>query len=543
MIRRAALCLPLVFLLSASAVRWDVRGTLYQNPNRNQDTYLRLEVVNQEPGPVKFDIRLRDGWNSQQFASVYGQTLEGGAARTYHLPLPFESGAVNLSLESRGSPPYRPGVNYEQATVLHVAPVEAWATEQEMVDFTTATTSSARTTRHAYSSSGAVNYVAQIDPRESMPTNWKCYLPFDVVYISEDVMRRLPAEEMRALDEWMEAGGSLCVYNARGRAEEPRLAGRIEYRAENPIRQPRFAKMRATGVYDPFLGRMRSVERPPPPLRARVGGLVLGTLFLLIAGPANYIYWRRRGRIRMLLVSLPALSIGMCLLLLGYFLVTAGFTVEGRSLSLTALDQSRDAGVTVGEHEARSGLYPFGGFHFDARTMLVAQGSAQSQERDFDMTSDLHLRSGLFQPGVPFLYRTMRPFQTREKLIYEPDKREVVNGLEVGIERMLLLDGEQIWEARGLAPGQRGKLTPVDGQPDWEHMEALYLRQLRAEGALDESTWTTMRNKFNAAALNWRGPIYLARLSGPPDTTETGVELSGSDQEHHLLGFIAASGQ
>lgn len=81
-------------------------------------------------------------------------------------------------------------------------------------------------------------------------------------------------------------------------------------------------------------------------------------VFAVVVGPVNYLYWRRRRRLPMLLLTVPALGLVTTLVLLGYGFLSEGLGVRAAERSLTVLDQIGREGVAWSARTLYAGLSP-----------------------------------------------------------------------------------------------------------------------------------------------------------------------------------------
>lgn len=80
--------------------------------------------------------------------------------------------------------------------------------------------------------------------------------------------------------------------------------------------------------------------------------------FALLVGPANYVYWRRRRRLPMLLLTVPAIGLSTTVLLLGYGFLSEGLGVRAAERSLTIVDQVHRQAASWAARTLYAGLGP-----------------------------------------------------------------------------------------------------------------------------------------------------------------------------------------
>jgi len=380
---------------------------------------------------------------------------------------------------------------------------------------------------------------------DTLPENWACYVPLYNVIMDEKVERSLSPMQQQALDTWLSLGGTLTVYGADSETTEARQAGRIFRVAENPLLDPTFVPKPDGSPFD-MRDKLASLSMPYTELRAggRNGAFALATLFLIIAGPVNYFYFSRRGQIRKLIVSLPVISLGFCSLIGIYFIFTQGFQRKGGSISLTTLDEGTNRAVNYARHSLLSGLYPLNGFAFARESFFLPLNAKEGPAARMDLSKQIVLEDGLFQPGIPFDYATVTPQTTRERMIYDSEKSTLQNGFELPVKGVVVMDGERFYRGGGGAPGARIALELVDvadlaGGASMDTKEIL-TRQLMGSSFSDEEFRAVNDLVTNAPTLNAEtsGTRYAVMLDGVPKGLNSGIEISDGKNLHVLVGTV-----
>ena len=181
---------------------------------------------------------------------IRDQALGTGARKVYHLGLRAPGFAGTVQAEDSDGQRNGASIGGDTKWFINISPIETWAAEKEMKDFSSAMVAKAAAASppgHAlgmYVSppSGKDNIVSQITP-DSLPDNWLCYLPFfRAVLIDGAVYKALAPEAREALMRYVEYGGAVTVYNADENRIERRLMGSIQYQI------PRFFP-RASGPF------------------------------------------------------------------------------------------------------------------------------------------------------------------------------------------------------------------------------------------------------------------------------------------------------
>lgn len=462
--RAIALCVLAISLTASAQARLDMSAEAIGYNTAMPYCYIRITATNRTGHTIALRaFSLTD--HSGREIEFRNQALKAGETRTWDVaaPPPPASYYRVRCIDSDGTDN---SVNVENMNqekfFLNIDQMRNWAEEKDQVDFTTALGISSST--YGSTSYSAVN---QIEAHQ-LPDNWLCLTPFRAVFISDYAFRRASPSARAALLKYVDAGGSLTVYNAAEFEQRASLMGSITHQQPNPVKTKQirgeWRRAGASWTNQYGGGDMGSFPYLVKETGGRAGALIFATLFVVLAGPVNYFYFRRRNRIRMLLVSLPAISICFCMLMTVYFIVTQGFQKRGGTFSVTFLDESTDSAITLSRHCLYSGLYPLGGFKFerDAGFYPLRKLENRRDSFSFDFTEGQQLKSGIFKPSFNFHYFTARPEQTRERLIYDRDEGTVTNGFEAPIRAVCVLDGAMRLQAGALQPGESAKLEPFD---------------------------------------------------------------------------------
>ncbi|HNY26281.1 MAG TPA: hypothetical protein PKH31_02760 [Candidatus Sumerlaeota bacterium] len=582
--------LPLFLILMAllpGLARAELRVSVKRMGQSTNSPYIWMRVTVENPDGNRLGFRLFGNGSygrSSGETQIEGQELGPGEERTYDVPMlgmteyrgggSYYSGGFFRCQDSTG----RMAVGNDSAsdlkTFLNIAPVSQWASEQQIQDFSDAVEhpekkqqgppepefagpvlgSSAPYPGAAGVPPGSTkksNFISQVEPGQ-LPDNWLCYTPFTAVMVSSDAYKTIPAEARTALTRWVNSGGRLVVYGASETRREECLLGRIEYRMgpvltaldripkewEMPGGNPQSSPLDWTrsggmGGADgfPFLVQLDALGRS--------GGLLLATIFCIVAGPANYFYWRRKNRIRMLMLSLPAFSIAFCLLITGYFLATKGFSRKGGTFSISILDEGSDSALTFSRHLLFSGLYPLGGFSFDSETAFVPMESSGDQAYKMALQNrQRQLTDGLFIPQVPFHYYTVTPWSTRERLVYKAAEKTVENGFETPLQGVVVYD-QGVYVAGAVPKGGKATLERLEGEAAKNVLD----RFLNPE---EKSYLENKRSLYEPVErLSGRQvQHYIVFFDGKLPTEQAGLDIKEGRHRHALIGaFGPQSGE
>lgn len=477
---RAVLGCGLALLLaSVGRCELEVFATTVGINEQTPYTYARVEVRNKYGRDMTYRLVIRDYFSSQQ-TTYSNQSLGAGQTRVHHVPL-LRSQWRNWHVETiddLGKRSFSSLDGVQSLHFLHVSSLKVRLTSVELEEFgnhyrTGSGPAYSTSYSHAPSYSGSMDsYVSQVESA-ALPDNWLCYSPFKAVVIEEQSWQGATPAARKALTQWVQAGGRLMIY---GGSEPPRtqrnMFGQIEYVAANPLQgdpgsrnwntqTPAWLNTARASQYD-----LLDVPYAIRKWTGSIGGLTLATLFFVVAGPLNYMYFARRNRIRALLISLPVASIACCLLITGYFLVSQGFAKRGGSVAVIVLDEETDSAITFSRHVFFSGLYPLGGFVFPHSSAFCPLGQLDEQTPfTVELSQQQRLRSGFFSPSTNFHYFTVAPWMTRAKLVWNLEEMTVLNGFDADAAHIVVRVGDKTYEARQVARGSKGQLTECPNAP------------------------------------------------------------------------------
>ncbi|HUY31986.1 MAG TPA: hypothetical protein VMV69_04335 [Pirellulales bacterium] len=202
---------------------------------------------------------------------------------------------------------------------------------------------------------------------------------------------------------------------------------------------------------------------------------VLITLFVILIGPLNYYWLKRRGRLHLLLVIVPFCALVVTSSLFGYAILADGLGIRARARSYTAIDQRRGEAVCWSRVTYYAGLSPSGGMNFpDDVAVIPIQPQGSDSQRTLP---NLGL---IWSEGEQNLARGWLPSRTQTQLLTvrsrpstaglrwigpakEGDPPRIENRLETHIKRLLLADDEgNHYRAIDVPPGASVALEPAD---------------------------------------------------------------------------------
>jgi hypothetical protein len=548
---------------TAGALNVDAQATTGAYDENEPYTYLHLTVDNPDTFDTGYDMTILPGESKIYLGN---QQLPPGGKKTYHLALPLWGHPSSIFFrDAHGT--FSRGATQSQKTILNISNMETWPSEKESVDFTTRLNQLGITPTGAYpgrawfkpstpSTPPTDNWVLNRTP-DDVPDNWKCYTPFQAVFLSESAFNTMSQSgALPPLMDYVAMGGKVGVYDSATTHSEHVQLGKIDYQKNNPVKLANDPSQTTeclkvllshdtTPEWKKFLGRKDdTVGNFPYNVKGgvgKIGGLILATIFFIVAGPVSLFYAEKKKKnIRVLLRILPILSIAACLTMMIYFLVGQGFIRRGGAMSLTLLDENRASALTFSHHVVMSGLYPLNGFRFGTDTAFVPMNVNLEQD-NYDITllpDGMVLSSGLFKPSVNFHYFTATPEKTRERLIFDADMKTAINGFENPIRFLAVYKDGKLYSAENIVKG--GKADLKEDRPDVELVEYFLRRCVQ----LDSSEVKYFKNHFLAFLTYFvkeTGPRYVALMDGRASRSDAGTTIATGKYCHILAGNIGAA--
>ena len=223
-----------------------------------------------------------------------------------------------------------------------------------------------------------------------------------------------------------------------------------------------------------------NVDIPLQPIP--LGGLTLLMFcFVVVIGPCNYLFLKKRRLEMWCLVTIPILS----LLFSGAVVLTVvfreGFDSKGKGRVLTVLDQKRGLASSRGLFSVYSPL-SMKEFHFDRQDLLYFR---EYGEILGEVTDDYRFSSRLLPSRMRFIGGVERAEFRSEKMKFSEKngKLEVVNGLGVPVTSLCVRSsGPGYFKlAAPLAPGARAELAPASPAKDGTCVEGMTGKPVRLE--------------------------------------------------------------
>ena len=136
---------------------------------------------------------------------------------------------------------------------------------------------------------------------------------------------------------------------------------------------------------------------------------------------------------------------------------------------------------------------------------------------------------------MPFHYLTARPFDTREKLIYDPAKHTAVNGFESDMKMLLVFDGGEVYSTGELRSQGSATLEPEKLRNNTVQRLVKARKDIGANGLnhIEHILRDIIRRQ-----LSQPGRHYLAVLEDAPESADPGISMSRPGGLHVLLGVM-----
>jgi hypothetical protein len=198
------------------------------------------------------------------------------------------------------------------------------------------------------------------------------------------------------------------------------------------------------------------------------------TLFVIGIGPLNYWLLKRKNKLPLLLVTVPAAAAATTLLLFGYGILADGFSTRVRVRSITLLDQNMQEAATWARLSYYAGIAPRDGLVMprDAALYPILPRwdrrlySRSGIPRDLRwQANEQDLTRGWLASRTPtqYLQIAARPSTKRLDMRAADAGLTVVNRLGVAVTHLAVQDhAGRIYWGESLAPGERQVLPAVE---------------------------------------------------------------------------------
>lgn len=410
---------------------------------------------------------------------------------------------------------------------------------------------------------------------------WQAYSAYDSIILTAADMRSLSSPVRTAIQTYVELGGSLMVigdwsvpaqwrnmggpmtrttikhgvellpmgWGIVARTTAPQVTDWSEAQFQEvdkelwePLNTREAEKKSISDSNDEFA----VIDSAGVPVRAMVA---LMLVFAILIGPVNMIIFSYRNQRIWILVTIPAFAIAFSVAALLFALLAEGISPQGRTSTLTMLDQTTGRANTVGWIGLYAPLQPGDGLRFASESQVSLQNRtdswrhSESADRSIDWSKGQHLNRGWISARVPAYFTYKNSQLRREQLQVTQDANgsvTVVNGLGSDIETLWLTDeqGHTHHCEYPIKAGERVVLTRhphSDPQKNAPVFESLAKVNWRANPDAVESPLTTS----NPTLLK-RG-MYMATLTDPV-FAETGLDgLKRHESRTVVIGRYAST--
>jgi hypothetical protein len=217
---------------------------------------------------------------------------------------------------------------------------------------------------------------------------------------------------------------------------------------------------------------------------------VLITLFVVAIGPVNYWLLYRKGRLPLLLFTVPAAALLISGALFAYVLVADGLSTYVRARSITELDQRRHQAVSWSRLSYYAGVAPARGLVFPTDTAVLPLMRAAGQDAGREMNRQLvwndqqNLTRGWLSSRTPTQYVTLRAYNNDAELAIAPASDQaycdVANRLGMHVHGVWVCDEQgQIYVGKDIADRARQRLQTLEAA-EADGTSPNLLKQLRA---------------------------------------------------------------
>lgn len=199
---------------------------------------------------------------------------------------------------------------------------------------------------------------------------------------------------------------------------------------------------------------------------------VLITLFVLVIGPLNYWLLLRANRLHLLLLTVPAMALGLTAALFGYALLSDGLGTVVRARSFTSLDQSTGEAASWARLSYYAGLAPGEGLTVDDDVAIypILSEWGTSRERESDNRQELRQRDGRqqFTKGwlrsrVPTQFLTVRARKSPMHVDFARTENQLLATNKLGTRILYLAvvdDAGSVFTGEAIDDGEKVELHP-----------------------------------------------------------------------------------
>ncbi len=249
--------------------------------------------------------------------------------------------------------------------------------------------------------------------------------------------------------------------------------------------------------------------------------------FVILIGPVNYFYLKRRRKEMLLLATVPAGALAFTLAVILFVTFGEGWRSRCSELGRTFLDQTTGMSFT----EALFGVYapvPPRGLEFGYDDLL---NFLQGSEFSLSLTGGQNCEAGVIRSRMPAYYAVRTAGPHREKLDFTLEKGvpNVVNGLGVRVEKLCVVwSGGTVYRLSApLEAGARAALVPAGTKS-----RKRVIDQNGIMSAAPRSDWTGLLP-----------PMHYSALVSAPVFCSPGFRPDELRAEHAVIGKFQIAGQ
>jgi hypothetical protein len=318
-----------------------------------------------------------------------------------------------------------------------------------------------------------------------LPGSWLGYTSVQALVIGPREWEIMEAAQRGAVLTWVACGGSLVLVDAAldtlfpDPQQRPAVSGNVAEHFFGRIHLFTSAEIDRAGLADTLSAMDKAVRDPawalpiqtvsfPGGFRLPIPGvsvvpagayLTLLVLFTVLIGPVNQVLLRRRGQQTLIVLTTPLIAGAFIVLLGAYVAIVEGFSVRGRAVSLTLLDQPASQAVTRATASIyAAGRAPSAGLRFgrDVAVVPTPPADAPPVSEVLDLSETQQYASGFLRARTPTNFETLEHRAARERLTFsrQNGRLRVSNGLGSTVTRLHVRHGGRIYELSDvLAPG------------------------------------------------------------------------------------------
>jgi hypothetical protein len=250
------------------------------------------------------------------------------------------------------------------------------------------------------------------------------------------------------------------------------------------------------------------------------------TVFVIVLGPINYAWLKRRSQLSMLIFTVPLGALITILSLSLYAILGDGLYTRLRIWSVTDLDQRTGVGSTISHQTYYAGIPPWSGLQFpsDAAVYPVDQlpermGFYNNREmrrapRATRWDETQQLQRGFIASRTLSQFVVMFPIATEAQLLVQEGK--ITNQLGVKLEHLVVRgDDETLLYAKSVEPHATAVLRPLD-EPTQESIKELFAQSMPQlmEGFDNYAYTTAMTGSNRMMRFGINGRTYSAVAEG-----------------------------